>query len=201
MTTQNIAAAPPITLEEYSTLPKHPRYELVKGVVELMTASREHERTVVRTGRYMDAHDDGLGEVYGNRGYVPIRRPPPGCPTCLSFQPSGCGPTFSASCTTVPPTLPWRSFPTATRLPKSPRRSPSLNAGGKAVWVIDIDARTLTCIPAPRRRWFSPTPTPWTAQTTCPASLAPWPICCRPEPPRRETRDGPAYAVGQGWWP
>ena len=44
MTTQNIATAPPVTLEEYAALPKHPRYELVKGeLIELMAASRAHE--------------------------------------------------------------------------------------------------------------------------------------------------------------
>ena len=49
MTTQSAVAAPPVTLAEYAALPKHPRYELVKGVlIELMTASREHERTAAR---------------------------------------------------------------------------------------------------------------------------------------------------------
>ena len=74
MTTQQTTAAPPVTLEQYAALPKHPRYELIQGVLkELMAASRDHERTVIRTGRYMDVHVDTheLGEVYGsNRGYV-----------------------------------------------------------------------------------------------------------------------------------
>ena len=48
MTTQSAVAAPPVTLEEYAALPKHPRHELVKGVlVEQMAASEEHERTVI----------------------------------------------------------------------------------------------------------------------------------------------------------
>ena len=80
MTIHNIAAAPPVSLEEFAALPKHPRYELVRGVlVELMAASREHERTVVRTSRYMDIHvdDHDLGEVYGsNRGYITVPESP-----------------------------------------------------------------------------------------------------------------------------
>ena len=80
MTTQSITATPPVTLEEFAALPKHPRYELVKGVlIELMAASREHARTVIRTGRYLDIHVDvhGLGEVYGcNRAYVTVASPP-----------------------------------------------------------------------------------------------------------------------------
>ena len=41
MTTQTAVAAPPVTLAEYAALPKHPRYELVKGVlVELMGCIR-----------------------------------------------------------------------------------------------------------------------------------------------------------------
>ena len=74
MTTQNIAAAPPVTLEEYATLPEHPRYELVKGVlVEQMVASEEHEYTgslvVIRVGNHVLLNR--LGRVYlSNRGYV-----------------------------------------------------------------------------------------------------------------------------------
>ena len=74
MTTHNTAVAPPVTLEEYAALPKHPRYELVKGVlVELMVASEEHEHTgslvVIRIGNHVLLNR--LGRVYiSNRGYV-----------------------------------------------------------------------------------------------------------------------------------
>ena len=74
MTSQNIAAAPPVSLAEYAALPKHPRYELVQGVlVELMAASKEHEHTGSLVNWRMAAHvfPNGLGEVYtSNRGYV-----------------------------------------------------------------------------------------------------------------------------------
>ena len=74
MSTQNIAAAPPVSLEEYAALPKHPRYELVQGVlVELMAASKEHEHIGSLVNWRMAAHvfPNGLGEVYtSNRGYV-----------------------------------------------------------------------------------------------------------------------------------
>lgn len=152
MTAENLTLAPPVTLEEYAALPKHPRYELVKGVlVELMTASKDHERTVIRTGRYLDIHVDvhNLGEVYGsNRGYVT-------------------GPTSPATSR-----MPEVSFVSNTRLSQpdlagmlyngapdlaveilSESNTPAdiaqkideyLSAGGKAVWVIDIDARIIT---------------------------------------------------------
>ena len=74
MTTQNITAAPPVTLEEYAALPKHPRYELVKGVlVKQMAASEEHEFTgslvVIRVGNHVLLNR--LGRVYlSNRAYV-----------------------------------------------------------------------------------------------------------------------------------
>ena len=44
MTTRNIAAAPPVTLEEYAALPKHPRYELAGGV------RRPAQAPTLRTG-------------------------------------------------------------------------------------------------------------------------------------------------------
>ena len=57
MTTQQPTAAPTITLAEYAALPKHPRYELVKGVlVELMVASEEHEHTGSLVNWRMAAH-------------------------------------------------------------------------------------------------------------------------------------------------
>ena len=152
MTTQNIAAAPPVTLAEYAALPKQPRYELVKGVlVELMAASREHERTAARTTRYMDAHADqhGLGEVYtGNRAYVTGPDSP-----ATSRMPDV---SFVSNARLAQPDLVGMLYDGAPDLAVeilSNSNTPAeiaqkiaeyLNAGGKAVWVIDIDARTLT---------------------------------------------------------
>ena len=152
MTTQNIIAAPPVTLEEYAALPKHPRYELVKGVlVEQMAASAEHERTVIRTGRHLDIHadDNGLGRVYGsNRGYVTGPDSP-----ATSRMPDV---SFVSTARLNRPDLAGMLYDGAPDLAVeilSESNTPAqiaqkiteyLNAGGKAVWVIDIDARTLT---------------------------------------------------------
>ena len=152
MTTQQTTAAPPVTLEEYAALPKHPRYELVKGVlIELMTASRDHERTVIRTGRHMDIHVDthGLGEVYGsNRGYVTD----PDSPATLRMPDI----SFVSNARLNQPELAGMLYDGAPDLAVeilSESNTPAeiaqkvdeyLNAGGKAVWVTDIDARTLT---------------------------------------------------------
>ena len=152
MTTQNIAAAPPVTLEEYAALPKHPRYELVKGVlVELMTASRGHERTAARVTRYMDTHADrrNLGEVYtSNRGYVTG----PDSPATsrmpdVSFvsnarldRPELAGMLYDGA-----PDLAVEILSESNTLAEIAQKiAEYLNAGGKAVWVIDIDARTIT---------------------------------------------------------
>ena len=152
MTTQSIVAAPPVTLEEYAALPKHPRYELVKGVlVELMGASEEHERTVIRTGRYLDIHADNhdLGRVYGsNRGYVTG----PDSPATsrmpdISFvsnarlgQPELAGMLYNGA-----PDLAVEILSDSNTLAEIAQKiAEYLNAGGRAVWVIDIDARTLT---------------------------------------------------------
>lgn len=151
MTTQNIAAAPPVSLVEYAALPARPRYELVKGeLVEQMVASDDHEIAVSRSIRHLSNHVEplGLGQVYGsNRGFVT-------------------GPDSPATCR-----MPDVAFVSAERLPPRPRpmllegapdlaveilsdsNTPAeiaqkiteyLNAGGKAVWIMDIDARTLT---------------------------------------------------------
>ncbi len=152
MATQQTTAAPPVTLEEYAALSKHPRYELVKGVlIELMTASRDHERTVIRTGRHMDIHVDthGLGEVYGsNRGYVTD----PDSPATLrmpdiSFvsnarlnQPELAGMLYDGA-----PDLAVEILSESNTTAEITQKIDEyLDAGGLAVWVIDIDARTLT---------------------------------------------------------
>lgn len=151
MTTQNLAAAPPVTLEEYAALPKHPRYELVKGaLIELMVASREHERTVVRTGRYMDIHvdDHGLGEVYGsNRGYITVpdspatsRMPDLSFISTERLRPDIFGKLYDGAPDLAVEILSDSNTPAEI----AQKVSEYLVAGGKAVWVIDIDARTLT---------------------------------------------------------
>ncbi len=152
MTTQNIAVAPPVTLEEFAALPKHPRYELIQGVlIEIMAASRDHERTVIRTGRYMDVHVDTqeLGEVYGsNRAYVTV----PASPATsrmpdVSFvsnarldQPDLAGMLYNGAPDLAVEILSDSNTPAQI----AQKIEEYLNAGGRAVWVIDIDARTLT---------------------------------------------------------
>ncbi len=152
MTTHNIAAAPPVTLEEYAVLPKHPRYELVKGVlIELMVASDEHEETVMLVGHHMLGHTRprGLGKVYGsNRGYVTGPDSP-----ATSRMPDV---SFVSNAPLVHPDLAGMLYNGAPDLAVeilSDSNTPAeiaqkideyLGAGGKAVWVIDIDARTLT---------------------------------------------------------
>ena len=152
MTTHNIAAAPPVTLVEYAALPKHPRYELVKGVlVELMAASKEHEHTGSLVNWRMAAHvfPNGLGEVYlSNRGYVTGSGSP-----ATSRMPDV---SFVSNARLAQPDLAGMLYDGAPDLAVeilSDSNTPAeisqkieeyLNAGGRAVWVIDIDARTLT---------------------------------------------------------
>ena len=151
MTTQQ-TAAPPVTLAEYAALPKHPRYELVKGVlVELMVASEEHEETVMLVGHHMLGHarPRGLGKVYGsNRGFVTG----PDSPATsrmpdVSFvsnarlsQPDLAGMLYDGAPDLAVEILSESNTPTQI----AQKISEYLGAGGKAVWVIDIDARTLT---------------------------------------------------------
>ncbi len=152
MTTQNIAAAPPVTLEEYAALPKHPRYELVKGVmVELMVASEEHEHTGSLVNWHMSAHvfPNRLGRVYtSNRGYVTG----PDSPATsrmpdVSFvsnarldRPELAGMLYDGA-----PDLAVEILSDSNTLAEIAQKvSEYLNAGGRAVWVIDIDARTIT---------------------------------------------------------
>ena len=152
MTTQNIAAAPPVSLEEYAALPKHPRYELVKGVlIELMVASDEHEETVMLVGHHMLGHTRPreLGKVYGsNRGYVTGPDSP-----ATSRMPDV---SFVSNARLAQPDLAGMLYDGAPDLaveilsdsntPAEIARKVSeyLHSGGRAVWVIDIDARTLT---------------------------------------------------------
>jgi Uma2 family endonuclease len=152
MTTQQTTAAPPVSLEEYAALPKHPRYELAQGVlVELMVASEEHEHTgslvVIRVGNHVLLNR--LGRVYlSNRGYVTG----PDSPATsrmpdVSFvsnarlsQPDLAGMLYHGAPDLAIEILSESNTPT--QIAQKIREY--LGAGGKAVWVIDIDARTLT---------------------------------------------------------
>ena len=152
MTTQNIAAAPPVTLEEYAALPKHPRCELVKGaLVEQMAASEEHEFTgslvVISVGNHVLLNR--LGRVYiSNRAYVTGPNSP-----ATSRMPDI---SFVSNARLGKPDLAGMLYDGAPDLAVeilsdsnppaeiAQKISEYLNAGGKAVWVIDIDARTLT---------------------------------------------------------
>ncbi len=152
MTTRNIAAAPPVSLEEYAALPKHPRYELVKGVlVEQMVASEEHEYTgslvVIRVGNHVLLHR--LGRVYlSNRGYVTgPESPATSRMPDVSFvsnarlgQPDLAGMLYDGAPDLAVEIL--SESNTANEIDRKIREY--LDAGSKAVWVIDIDARTLT---------------------------------------------------------
>ena len=152
MTTQSIIAAPPVTLEEFAALPKHPRYELVKGaLVELMAASEEHEYTgslvVIRVGNHVLLNR--LGRIYiSNRAYVTGPDSP-----ATSRMPDV---SFVSNERLGRPDLLGKLYDGAPDLAVeilSDSNTPAqiaqkiaeyLNAGGKAVWVIDIDNRTLT---------------------------------------------------------
>lgn len=152
MTTQPPTAAPPVSLEEYAALPKHPRYELVKGVlIELMVASDEHEETVILTGMGVGSHvyRNQLGKVYGsNRGYVTG----PDSPATsrmpdMSFvsndrlnQPDLAGMLYDGAPDLAVEILSESNTPAEI----DQKIQEYLTAGGRAVWVIDIDARTLT---------------------------------------------------------
>ena len=152
MTTRNIAAAPPVSLEEYAALPGHPRYELVKGVlVEQMVASEEHEHTGSLINWRMAEHvfPNRLGRVYtSNRGYITG----PDSPATsrmpdVSFvsnarldQPELAGMLYNGAPDLAVEILSDSNTPAEV----TQKVSEYLNAGGKAVWVIDIDARTLT---------------------------------------------------------
>jgi Uma2 family endonuclease len=152
MTTHNIAAAPPITLEEYAALPKHPRYELVKGIlVDLMVASDEHEEAVMLVGHHMLGHvrPRGLGKIYGsNRGYVTgPNSPATSRMPDVSFvsndrlaQPDLAGMLYNGAPDLAVEILSASNTPAEI----AQKVGEYLNAGGRAVWVVDIDARTLT---------------------------------------------------------
>lgn len=152
MTTHNIAAAPSVTLEEYAALPKHPRYELAKGVlVELMAASDEHEESVILVGIGIGSHvyPNRLGKVYGsNRGYVTgPNSPATSRMPDVSFvsntrldQPDLAGMLYDGAPDLAVEILSDSNTPAEI----AQKVAEYLGASGRAVWVIDIDARTLT---------------------------------------------------------
>ena len=150
MTTRQPTAAPPVSLEAFSTLPAEPRYELINGVLaELMNATFGHERTVgmVIFRLLLFVIPNQLGEIYGsNATYVTEYGPRPTArKPDVSFVAAGRNPQ--------PDTVQFDGGPDLAVEVLSPNNTPAeisqkireyLNAGGKAVWVIDIDARTLT---------------------------------------------------------
>ena len=151
MTTQAAVAAPPVTLAEYAALPKHPRYELVKGaLIELMVASDEHEESAALTTANMVNHvyPNRLGKVYtGNRGYVTgpdspatSRMPDVSFISTARLRPDVFGALHDGAPDLAVEILSNSNSPAEI----AQKITEYLKAGGKAVWVIDIDDRTLT---------------------------------------------------------
>ena len=156
MTTLTTPQSPPatrlVTLAEFAALPKHPRYELVKGkLVEQMSASREHEKAVVLVSHYIVGHvlAHRLGEVYGNnRAFVTGHDSP-----ATSRLPDV---SFVSNARLNQPELHGMLYDGAPDLAieiLSPGNSTAeiarkvaeyLAAGSKAVWVIDLARRMLT---------------------------------------------------------
>ena len=156
MTTMTTPQSPPstrlVTLAEFAALPKHPRYELVKGkLVEQMSASREHEKAVVLVSHYIVGHvlANRLGEVYGsNRAFVTGPDSP-----ATSRLPDV---SFVSNARLNQPELHGMLYDGAPDLAievVSPGNSAAeiarkvaeyLAAGSKAVWVIDLARRMLT---------------------------------------------------------
>lgn len=152
MITQSRPATRLVTLEEFAALPKHPRYELVKGeLVEQMSASREHEKAaglvLIKVGNHVLLNN--LGEVYtGNRAYATIPSAP-----ATSRMPDA---SFVSNARLNRPELHGMIYDGAPDLAievLSPGNSAAetarkvaeyLAAGSKAVWVIDLARRMLT---------------------------------------------------------
>lgn len=158
MTTMTAVAAPSppaarlVTLAEYAALPKHPRYELVKGkLVELMPASREHAEctalAMFKLGSYVLANR--LGAVYAcNRGFATVIA----APSTLRMPDT----SFVSNARLDRPELYgmlYNGGPDLAVEVVSPINSAAeiarkvaeyLAAGSKAVWVINLVRRTLT---------------------------------------------------------
>ena len=151
MTTRNTTAAPPVTLEEYAALPQHPRYELVKGVlIEQVTASEQHELTVSLVSWRLSNHvfPNDLGRVYGsNRGYVtgPDSPATSRMPDVSFVSNERLGTDLFGMLYDGAPDLAIEVLsPSNTESEIAQKTAEYLAAGGKAVWIVDIDARTLT---------------------------------------------------------
>ena len=202
MTTQPTTAAPPVTLEEYAALPKHPRYELVKGVlVEQMVASDKHEETVILTGIGVGNHvyTNRLGKVYGsNRGYVTG----PDSPATsrmpdLSFvsngrldQPELAGMLYNGAPDLAVEILSDSNTPAEI----AQKIDEYLSAGGSAVWVIDIDARILTVHTPGAPSLILTDADAVDGSDYLPGFACPVPTCCRPASTRPARPGDPALS-------
>lgn len=151
MTTPSPAIAPPVTLEEYAALPEYPRYELVRGaLVEKDVASREHEITVVKVSRYVDIHVEAhdLGEVYGSsRAFVtgPDSPATSRLPDVSFVSNERLRPDLFGVLVEGAPDLAVEVLsPSNSEREMTQKVAEYLNAGGKAVWVLDPIRRTLT---------------------------------------------------------
>ena len=152
MSTRNVTAVRPVTLEEYAALPKHPRYELVKGVlVELMGASDEHGETValviINLGNHV--YPNRLGKVYGsNRAFVTVPESPASSRmpdvSFLSAERTGQPDLFGMLYDGSPDLAVEVISPGNTIVEIEQKIAEYLASGSKAVWVISYTARTLT---------------------------------------------------------
>ena len=151
MTMPNATSTKLVTLAEYAEVPEHPRYELVQGVlVEQMVASDEHEESVMLVGHGLLTHvlPLGLGKVYGsNRGYVTgpdspatSRLPDVSFVSAERLRPDILGKLYDGAPDLAVEILSDSNTPDEI----AQKIAEYLNAGSKAVWVIDINARTLT---------------------------------------------------------
>ena len=150
MTTQNPTTAPPVTLEEYAALPQRPSYELVKGVlIEQMGASDEHEETVALVIWRLSSHvyPSRLGKVYSsNRGYVtgPDSPATSRIPDVSFVSNERLGTDLFGMLYDGAPDLAVEVLSASnTESEIAQKTAEYLAAGGKAVWIVDIDARTL----------------------------------------------------------
>ena len=142
-----------VTLEELAGFPERPRYELVEGVLlELPEVeSAVHENTVALVSMRLSSHAEPnrLGIVLGsNYGYVTVKEPPSTCRNAdVSFiaadreqQKDLYGMFYDGAPDLAVEIL--SGFDCDLELPQ--KTDEYLTAGGKAVWIIDISARTLT---------------------------------------------------------
>ncbi len=152
MSTRNVTAVRPVTLEEFAALPMRPRYELVKGVlVELMGASDEHEETVslviINLGNHV--YPNRLGKVYGsNRAFVTVPESPASSRmpdvSFLSAERTGQPDLFGMLYDGSPDLAVEVISPGNTIVEIEQKIAEYLASGSKAVWVISYTARTIT---------------------------------------------------------